>query len=394
MAAAIFPLRGIAGDLSVHIDFSGGSAAVETIDQEKRMIRFMPSEHSNRGWRCWWYFRLEGLEAGESLTLDLGDAPWATPDRATFSDDGQKTWHHTAPGKREGRRIVYQFTAKKSGDHWFAWGPPFVLKDAQWLVERAVHASGPSARMAVLAKSRDGHLVPAIQFSDFKSPGPKFGIWIHARQHAWESGSSWVCRGLIEWLVSKESLELRKRADLFVVPLMDVDNVERGAGGKNQNPWDHNRDWREKPHWPEVTAAQEGILTMQKGGRFDLFIDLHNPGANDKEAFYYIPPRNQLSETGRKNLETFAAFSKECITGPIPFKGKLIESGPNYDPKNWKYISKNWVARNTNDSAVAVTLETPWNAPGSHPEGYLTVGRQLGQAIQKYVEELGTAQEN
>ena len=87
--------------------FPGGSAEVESIDQEKRSIRLMPSDHPGHGWRCWWYFQLEGLAAGETITIDVGDAPWATPDRATVSNDGRKNWQHTETGKRSEKRMVY-----------------------------------------------------------------------------------------------------------------------------------------------------------------------------------------------------------------------------------------------------------------------------------------------
>ena len=133
---------GLGKDLSVHIDFPGGSALVESIDQEKRSIRLMPSDHPKQGWRCWWYFRLEGLSSGETFTIDVGEAPWATPDQAAVSIDGRKTWRHTAVGKRYEKRIVYEYTAKNDEPHWFAWGPPFVLADAQQLIQESAKKSG------------------------------------------------------------------------------------------------------------------------------------------------------------------------------------------------------------------------------------------------------------
>ncbi len=383
----VVPVVGKGKELSVHIDFPGASAAVESIDQDKRFIRLMPSDHPERGWRCWWYFRLEGLSKGETFTLDVGDAPWATPDQATVSMDAQKTWQHTKKGKREGKRIVYQYTAKGDGPHWFAWGPPFVLADANRLIQEASKKGGDWAKPFILTKSRDGHEVPSIRISEAKNP--TIGIWIQARQHAWESGSSWVCRGFLEWLVSPDAAELRKHAEIVVTPIMDVDNAELGAGGKSQVPWDHNRDWRDKPHWPEVAAAQKGIAAMHKEGRFHLFVDLHNPGATERESYFFSTPRDHLSPKGIENLILFNNLTKEAMKAPIPFSGKLKESGPKYDPENWRYISKNWVSKLTQDSAaVAVTLETVWNTPDSDSEGYRAVGKQLGQAIEKYVEGL------
>ncbi len=392
LATLILSSTGMGRDLSVHIDFPGGSAEVESIDQGKRSIRLMPSNHPGRGWRCWWYFRLEGLSAGETLSLDVGEAPWATPNQAAFSVDGRKTWGQTVPGKRQGERIVYQYTAGTDGPHWFAWGPPFVLADAHQLIQQASKQGGGWAEPFLLAKSREGHDVPSIRIREAKDP--PIGIWIQARQHAWESGSSWVCRGFLEWLVSPGAAALRQQAEIVVTPIMDVDNVELGAGGKNQQPWDHNRDWREKPHWPEVAAAQKGIRALRKEGKLQLFVDLHNPGAGARDAYFFITPRDLLSSKGLGNLNAFLTDAKEKITGPIPFHGRSIESGANYDAKNWRYISKNWVSNLAHDSGVvAVTLETGWNTPGSHSDGYRAVGRQLGQAIGQYVQGLARQKE-
>ena len=63
----------------------------------------------------------------------------------------------------------------------------------------------------------------------------------------------------MEWLVSDDprAETLRKAAKIYVVPIMDIDNVAIGAGGKDQKPHDHNRDWSDQPHWHSVAAAQE-----------------------------------------------------------------------------------------------------------------------------------------
>jgi len=128
VALGILLLAGVASaaDLRVSTDFEGGSAKVESIDQAARLIRFMPDGDPQRGWACWWYLRVDGVAKDQRVTLDLAgsdrptrnngqntDKPlapsWAMPASATFSTDG-KTWHHTAPGKKEGARILYEVT--------------------------------------------------------------------------------------------------------------------------------------------------------------------------------------------------------------------------------------------------------------------------------------------
>lgn len=368
--------------LKVSIDFPGGSAVVQELDQQQRRIRIVPTTHADRGWVCWWYFKLGGIRPGETITLDVGEGVWATPDQASYSLDN-RTWTHTAPGKREGKRIVFSQKID-AAEAWFAWGPPFVPQDAQTLVDEAAAACS-DAKAFELCRTREGRPVPALKVDAANGQG-RFGVWVQARQHAWESGASWVCRGFTEWLVSDDPRagELRSKAEIVIVPIMDIDNAAIGAGGKAEKPQDHNRDWSEKPHHASVAAAQERIKEMNRAGKFDLFIDLHNPGPSDTNPYYYMAPPEQLTELGKRNIEEFLAASKAEITGPLKFEGKTLISGANYDP-NWKQISKNWVTENTRDHVVAVTLETAWNTPASTQEGYRRVGRELGLAVERHL---------
>ena len=370
-------------EIRVETDFPGGSAEVLEIDQLSQYIQLDPTDHPGRGWRCWWYLRLRGLTPAKPLTLDVGEAPWATPNQASYSNDGGKSWQQTAPGKRAGKRIRY--TIAPRGDSMLvAWGPPFVPDDASALVNRLANDS-PHASSFSLVTTREQRSTPALRVA--RGPlGERPLVWIQARQHAWESGASWVCRGFAEWLVSDDddAVALRERAEVVVVPIMDIDNVARGAGGKSQRPQDHNRDWSERPHWRAVGAAQREIGSAAKAGRLAAFVDLHNPSASDLHPYFYTPPKDQLSQQGRKNLERFLDLAKREMNGPLAFKGRSIESGPKYDAKMWQFISKNWVAR-LGTSAVSVTLETAWNTPASNTAGYQTVGRQLGRTLSAYL---------
>ena len=89
--------------LRVTSDFPGGSARVLTIDQTHRVVHLNPEPYPDKGWDCWWYFRLDGVEPGETIELNVGKSVWATPDRAMFSADN-KSWKHTLPGERNRTR--------------------------------------------------------------------------------------------------------------------------------------------------------------------------------------------------------------------------------------------------------------------------------------------------
>jgi hypothetical protein len=386
------------GQLRVSTDFDGGSARVLSIDQDGARIRFGLAGDPRRGWPCWWCFRLSGIRPGQTITLELtadkvpslgnfDPLAW-NPQRPALSVDG-RTWRQfEGKGRREGRTFTWQ-TKIDARQAWFAWGPPFTATDATTLVER-IAASSPHARRFELCRSREGRPVPGLVIEEKTSnASPRYGVWVEARQHAWELGASWACRGLVEWLVSSDprAQSLRRKCRFEVVPIMDIDNVATGNGGKNQPPHDHNRDWSEQPHWPEVRAAQERIRVLARAGRMDMFIDLHDPEAGAREAFYFFPEPSIVSPRQVRNHDRLMKESVAEIVAPISVQSKLRSTGPKYDPKMWQWISKNWVVRNTPDHVVAVTLEIAWNTPGCTSEGYMTLGRQLGLALERYFRE-------
>lgn len=372
-------------ELAVVTDFPGGNGEVDSIDQENRVVAIRPKVHKDRGWACWWHVKITGVRPGETVTLKLtaGDG-FARPERAAVSTDG-RAWRQTEPGKADGKAFAYRVAVpeKCDGSVRVAWGPPYQLADAKAAVEK-VAAAGVGAKAFELCKSRDGHGVPAVEWN----PGGKRpGVWVEARQHAWESGGSWVGQGVLDFLASDDpaAKRLRESAHVVVVPIMDVDNVERGAGGKEGKPQDHNRDWSAAPHWPEVAAAQKRIKEMDAAGGLALFLDLHNPAPGDKVPFFFGPPDELNPDARRANQERFYRLAAEELgRHPLKLSAKQRESGANYD-KRWPVISKNWVAANTRDAALAFTLETSWNTPHSTADGYRSYGTALGRVVADYV---------
>ena len=383
-----------ANRLQVSTSFEGGSAQVLSIDQEHRLISFTPGGDPERGWPCWWYFRIDGLKEGDTATLELQGSPlparnqgkntgkplgpgWAMPDRATFSTDGT-IWKHTDPGVLDKGRMRYQ-VAGSGGPIWVAWGPPFTPKDTDDLIAQAQSVL-PDAKGFELSRTREGRPVRGLHLPAATKDAPC--LWIQARQHAWESGASWVARGFSEWVVgdSAEAKQLRSRSEIFIVPIMDVDNVATGNGGKEANPRDHNRDWDDHPVYPEVEAAQKRLKQLAERRRLGLFIDLHNPAPGDKRPFFFVGPPELLSLRGRERREQFLETAARHIADPLAVEPNPRVTGPSYHPL-WKQISGQWVILNGDPDSVAVCLETSWNTPHSTVDGYRAVGRQLGLTV-------------
>jgi hypothetical protein len=392
--------------LRVSTDFEGASARILRIDAENGVVEFTPGGDPERGWPCWWFFRVDGLVADQTLTLRLRRSEatvsepsrflskplasaWAMPSQAAVSNDGQK-WKQTDRGSREGDWMVYNVRAEGSAV-WVAWGPPYTGQTAAALVHDLSHRH-PGVEARELCRSREGRPVPMLRVSEGAKPaGERFGVWVQARQHAWEAGSSWVADGFGRWLLgdSAEALWVRQNAEVFLVPVMDVDNVATGNGGKDAIPHDHNRDWSDAPHWNASIAAQQQIRQLVAASRMDVFLDLHNPTPLDPTFFYALAPE-WLPETSRPWNERFRELTYEHMnkgTRVTVMSNRPKLMGPEYHPL-WKNISANWVAVNANPRTVSLCLETAWNSPASHVEGYRAVGGRLGEALREFLGEL------
>lgn len=386
--------------LAVVTDFEGASVRDVQIDEQQRTVSFMPGGEPERGWPCWWYLRIDGIGQGEEITLRLRgssaaleqqkplSASWAMPAQATYSIDGE-SWLHTPPGERQDEWMVYKITPNASSMY-VAWGPPYTPQTAEKFVRELANRSA-HAVAGELCRSRAGRAVPMLHVREGERESKdRFGVWVQARQHAWESGSSWVAQGFAEWIVGDDPTAgwLRQHADIYVVPIMDVDNAATGNGGKNALPHDHNRDWSLKPHWNETQAAQRLVSDMIAEDRMDVFLDLHNPAPGDP-SFFYILPQELINEPmiGLRDRFIDLAYEQICQIEPmIPMSSKPKVTGASYHPL-WRQISANWVSMNGNPDTVSLCLETTWNSPNSTTTGYRAVGASLAAALQQYLAE-------
>ncbi|EMI23353.1 M14-type cytosolic carboxypeptidase [Rhodopirellula europaea] len=386
----------------ISTDFEGGSASVLEIDQANSHISIMPDGDPTRGWPLWWFIRVDGLIENQSLKISVF-APtqilpdgvsgagkplagsWAMPAQATWSADGE-TWNRTQASKQDGTHITYELTSP-GNQLWMAWGPPATPTAMnQWMDQTT--AKHDSVRSFVLTKTREGREVRGLHVaSGDLTDNTRPVIWLHARQHAWESGSSWVACGITQWLVgeSEDAAWIRKHTEVFVVPILDVDRAATGDGGKESVPHDHNRDWSADPHYPEVAAVQNKIRQWSNENRLAVFVDLHNPSPNDREAFFYVASDESLSPKQCSHRDRFLRAVHNRYEGQIPLTRETRSTGPGYHPL-WHRMSRTWVTQHANENAISVCLETPWNHSRSTTEGYESVGVSIAKGIAGYLQ--------
>lgn len=310
------------------------------------------------------------------------------PAQATFSLDGE-TWLHTEKGKRQDEWMIY--TLKSAAASVFvAWGRPTRRAAAVKFV-REMSEKSPHAKATELCRSRgDRARADAACAGRGSNAGATFRRLGSGTATCLGERFKLVAQGFAEWLLSDaaDAAWLRQHAEIFIVPIMDVDNTATGNGGKDAQPQDHNRDWSAQPHWNEIIAAQRKVGDLIAAGRMDVFLDLHNPGPGDP-TFFFTLPDDQLKEPmiGLRDRFIHLAYSRISKIKPlIPMSNKPNVAGASYTPL-WRQMSANWVAMNGNPHTVSLCLETIWNSPNSTTEGYRAVGTNLAAAVREYLSE-------
>jgi hypothetical protein len=156
---------------------------------------------------------------------------------------------------------------------------PYRLSDLDRLVDptrsnRLVHVES-------IGKTPDGRNLEILRIGDPRAP---YRVFVRARAHPWEAGSSWVAHGLIERLLKNDdrAKTFLQRYTLYVLPMANKDGVARGRTRFNLLGKDLNRNWDKPadPHYsPENAALEKWLERMIAAGRKPhLGVELHNDG--------------------------------------------------------------------------------------------------------------------
>ncbi|XP_039623188.1 cytosolic carboxypeptidase 6 isoform X1 [Polypterus senegalus] len=106
-------------------------------------------------------------------------------------------------------------------------------------------------------------------------------VFLTARVHPGESPASFVCQGLIDFLVSSHPVArvLRDHVIFMVVPMLNPDGVYLGNYRCSLMGFDLNRHWQDPSSWahPTLHAVKQLIVKMSKDSRvsLDFYIDVH-----------------------------------------------------------------------------------------------------------------------
>lgn len=291
-------------EIVIESNFEGGNAELIESDYENNTLFIEPELKNTDTQRIWFYFKARGLKTDTLFTLRIKyERALYTPDELVYSYDN-KNWHRL----RGYDHLKYKqySTSFNMPVVYFATGYPYLYTDLMQYLHGI--SPNPNLNIVTLTISEEGRPVPILRITDKNTPDQqKDLVWLIARQHAFEVPASHLIEGLIDFAVSEDSLAqvLRQKAIVYIVPMVDVDNVVTGGTGKNQKPVDINRDWhtRSESHWNAIAELRNLIEKTALLNSFKIFIDFHSPYPVRQQNPYYFNIYGENSKS--KRLETF-----------------------------------------------------------------------------------------
>ena len=283
----------LAAAIAVSAAFEGGSIGrVETLapNHLRCAVKGQADQNGRNRQANWYYFRLDNLGRQE-IQVDFTDLvgeynfrPGAHAvtrnTRPVFSYD-DRTWTHFTDAQmswdEQAVRLTVRFTPT-APTMWIAHMVPYGKRELDSLLK----VRDPHLKHEVIGRSAHQRDIPLLTITDFSvAEAGKKVIWLMARQHAWETGTSWVADGAVRFLLSKdaEAARIRRSTVFKVIPLFDVDGAAEGAVRFNAAGYDNNRNWdtADAKLMPEIAAIRKAILAS----RIDLFLAMHNTESTD-----------------------------------------------------------------------------------------------------------------
>jgi murein tripeptide amidase MpaA len=261
--------------MKLHITsaFDGGNIEVINSDNPEN-IQLNIRKDFKADFFQWFYFRIIGAK-DQKLKINIMNAGEASyPDgwenyftRASFD---RETWFQIPTIYKEG---VLSFEITPEFDSvYFAYSAPFSCEQHLDLISDA--QLSPLCDLDIIGHTVQGRPLELLKVGEDDSEKKK--LWVIARQHPGEPMAEWFMVGLISRILDEEdpvSVSLLQKANLYIVPNMNVDgsilgNLRVNAAGANLN-----REWQT----PSVEKSPEVYYVKEKMKEIgiDFNLDVH-----------------------------------------------------------------------------------------------------------------------
>jgi hypothetical protein len=327
-------------------NFEGGALGKiepQGTDRFRCHVEGQQDERGHNRLANWYYFRLDGVKDRDvTLTLtdflgEYNDVPGSCAMNAdtvpVYSDDGHH-WHHfPAMDWDDVKKEATLHIRPARESIWIAHVPPYTAQRLRQLLTDVDKL--PDVVTEIIGKTVQGRDLHLVTVTNPEVPDVrKRTVWLIARQHAWEAGTSYVLEGALRFIASDEpaARTWRDRVVFRFVPMMDPDGCAAGRERFNANGYDVNRHWDEVDlrrkvfleRMPEIWYVKKAILADAASRKIDLLLNLHNT-----ETAEYLATQADDERTQVLLQAFFDRLTADTSFDPSDKKVRLVDKPAN-----------------------------------------------------------------
>ena len=367
--------------IAVETNFEGGNTQVVSINNSANTVKIKATYKTGDTHASVFYCKITGYNTSLPLKIQLQTIDQTyTPVLPAYSYDKISWIRITGTFISDYKEYIIANT--QAGEIYFSMGYPYLYSTLLNFAENL--STNNYVQVSDIATSLQNRSVKLFRFTDNCIPDSlKYLVWFIGRQHAFESHSSYVLEGLMSFLASGDSkaAKLRKRAIVYIVPMMDVDMVYNGGTGKDQIPVDFNRDWDSPSYWSAVIAVKQKVLETAALNPLKIFIDSHDPWPSDNSAissllFYSV------MDTGVRsvNLDVYRNMFERIAGYPVDRQSLYPTAGQTSNKWVDSLIANIDFSASLETGFINRTDNTEWTIPS-----YKLNGMNLGRTVNDYL---------
>jgi len=259
--------------INISSNFDAGNIEIVKIDNPEN-IQLKIRKDTQSDFLQWFYFRMDGAKdkACNLSLINAGEAayPEGWENYQARASYDRETWFQI-PTKYDGSSLKMEFTPEFDTVY-IAYFAPFSYEQHLDLVNNA--QKSPLCTLENIGQTIQGRPIDFLKIGDGDKKKKK--LWVIARQHPGETMAEWFMLGLISRLIDEEdatAISLLDKANLYLVPNMNIDGSILGNLRVNAKGVNLNREWAEPSikNSPEVYYVKE---KMKEIG-MDFNLDVH-----------------------------------------------------------------------------------------------------------------------
>ncbi|KAK2179282.1 hypothetical protein NP493_500g02012 [Ridgeia piscesae] len=253
---------------------------------------FIRPDTCNPRFRVWFNFTVENVKADQRVIFNIvnfsktkslyreGMSPMvkSSSRRKWMRITPKLVYYYRCPDHRKNYVMSFAFSFDRESDvYQFAYCYPYSYTRLQNYLDNLEKRNMDYFRRELLCLSVQQRRLDLITITNPENLNPnntQKTVFVTARVHPGETPSSYVCQGMIDFLVSNHPIAktLRDHLVFKVVPMLNPDGVYLGNYRCSLMGFDLNRHWLEPSPWAHPTLyATKNVLKIE----LDFYIDIH-----------------------------------------------------------------------------------------------------------------------